>query len=87
MSQPQSEIDDKELARILIANAVFAVLENCANTYVNAWTENWLAHARRLGAYQGELVGRCEDLKDELHQHDLPKLPQSPEQIKRLEKR
>lgn len=52
-----------ELAKILIRNAVDGIFRTCGNSYSNCWTEDWLSHAKTLGAYSGPVIGKIVDLE------------------------
>lgn len=55
----------QELARRLLMHAVYGMLSTCGNSYANAHTEQWLTHAKSLGAYHGEVVGNIKQIEDE----------------------
>ena len=84
-ASPGSELD---MARILIAHAVDAMLETCGNSYVNAYTEQWLDWAQIIGAYKGPVIGRCDEVSktwnEWLEENELPEIPDSPHWLKRL---
>ena len=82
-------MDDVELTRILIAHAVTGVIKNNPNSYITAYTENWLAHARRLGAYQGAIIGNCKEVLDawlEIYEKFRSEFPDSPEYLERIKR-
>lgn len=54
-----------ELARELIKESVSAIMEICGNSYANAWCEQWLQGAKKLGVYHGRTIGNIVELKDE----------------------
>ncbi len=61
---PSTESPDKlETARILLMHSVGGIFDGCGNSYANAYTEQWLTHAKALGAYHGNVVGKIIDLK------------------------
>jgi hypothetical protein len=60
--EASSRIEDSRLA---IRKAVIPMMDSCGNSYANAWLEEWLTMARDLGAYEGEVVGKIKDLKNE----------------------
>ena len=53
------------MARVLLMHAVSTVLDGCGNSYANSYTEQWLTHAKNLGAYNGRVVGTIIDLRNE----------------------
>ena len=57
-----------ELARILLMHAVTKMMDACGNSYSNAYTEQWLSHAKFLGAYHGPTVGPLYALRDKWEQ-------------------
>jgi|GEM_PF-5930432 len=70
-----------ELAKKLLAHAVGYMMDGCGNSYVNAYMENWLNGAKRLGAYPswmptvGKIVERKEKWEEYLDKRDgLPEL-------------
>lgn len=72
-----------ELARVLLMHAVSEMLNGCGNSYANAYVEQWLSHAKSLGAYHGRTIGKIRDLKEEWEDWldsngDLPDLPDTP---------
>jgi hypothetical protein len=50
--------------QILIMHSVSLILQNCGNSYINAYTEKWLKHAKSIGAYHGDVTGD----RGEVHQ-------------------
>lgn len=58
-----------ELARVLLMHAVGGVLDGCGNSYVNSYTQQWLAHAKIIGAYHGPVIGTIIDVKQQWEQH------------------
>jgi hypothetical protein len=60
-------------------HAVDRILAGCGNSYANAYTEQWLRHAKSLGAYHGRVTGNIIDLKAEweawLDSNGLPDWP------------
>jgi hypothetical protein len=54
-----------ELARVLLMHAVSGILDGCGNSYANAYTEQWLTHAKELGAYHGRTIGKIRELEQE----------------------
>ena len=48
--------------KILIVHAVTPVLNQCGNSYINAYTQQWLKAAKSIGAYQGPTTGRVNDV-------------------------
>lgn len=82
---------DMDLARILITHAVYPMLMNCGNSYVNAYTEQWLYWAQKLGAYQGPVLGSCKEVSEKWEQWleeigGSPELPDSPRWVQRTKK-
>ncbi len=58
---------DEEFTKeqILIMLAVKPMLRNCANSYVNAYTQAWLEAAKSIGAYQGRTTGIVTEIMEE----------------------
>lgn len=54
-----------ELARVLLIHAVSGIFDGCGNSYANAHTEQWLTHAKSLGAYHGRTIGKIIELEAE----------------------
>jgi hypothetical protein len=54
-----------ELARVLLMHAVDGILAGCGNSYANAYIEQWLTHAKALGAYHGRTIGMIRELEQE----------------------
>ena len=54
-----------ELARVLLMHAVSGIFDGCGNSYANAYTEQWLTHAKSLGAYHGRTIGVIRELEQE----------------------
>jgi hypothetical protein len=54
--------DDAAAVKRLVMHAVYPVLQNCGNSYANAYTEQWLRKAKEIGAYHGEVIGDIADL-------------------------
>lgn len=80
---------DIQLAKILLMHAVDPMLENCGNSYANAYTEQWLHHAKQLGAYHGRTIGNIRELMDEWEvwldaNGGLPEWPEELQTILRL---
>lgn len=74
---------------MLIAHAVDSMLTTCGNSYVNAYTEQWLDWAQRLGAYHGPVIGNCKAVSEKWEQWlaengGLPEWPDSPHWLKRM---
>lgn len=78
------EVDGRlELARVLLMHAVSGVFDGCGNSYANAYTEQWLRHAKSLGAYHGRVIGNIRELEEEWEawldeNGGLPDWPESP---------
>lgn len=53
----------------MIAHAVHPMLDNCANSYVNAYTEQWLTLAKKMGAYHGPKIGSIIEVKAQWESH------------------
>jgi hypothetical protein len=51
--------------RVLLMHAVRPMLNNCGNSYANAYTEQWLALAKKAGAYHGKTIGNIIDLLED----------------------
>lgn len=49
--------------QILIMHSVSPVLKACGNSYSNAYTEKWLASAKSIGAYHGDVIGNILELE------------------------
>jgi hypothetical protein len=50
---------------VLLMHAVDGILTGCGNSYANAYTEQWLTHAKALGAYHGRTIGVIRELEQE----------------------
>ncbi len=77
MTEIEKLQSDLALAKILIRNAVSYVLQGNPNSYITARNEDWLAHARNLGAYQGPVIGNLLDVVarwDEVLENEEPLL-------------
>ncbi len=62
----RADLDDAlQLARVLLVHAVSPIFDECGNSYANAYTEQWLRHAKSLGAYHGRAVGSIIELRQE----------------------
>lgn len=46
-------------------HAVSGIFDGCGNSYANAYTEQWLSHAKSLGAYHGRTIGNIRELEQE----------------------
>lgn len=82
-------IPHSDLARVLITHAVYSMLQTCGNSYVNAYTEQWLDWAKQLGAYHGPVIGTVKDVgmqwEDWLDENGgLPEMPHSPHWLARM---
>lgn len=60
----------------IIAHSVELILNNCGNSYANAYTEQWLIIAKEAGAYHGRTIGKIHELKEEwelwCHENGMP---------------
>lgn len=55
----------KAMDQSLAMHAVSHVLDNCGNSYSNAYTEKWLTKAKEMGVYHGPVTGKIQDIKNE----------------------
>jgi hypothetical protein len=46
-------------------HAVSTIFDGCGNSYANSYLEQWLRHAKALGAYHGRVIGNIVELKQE----------------------
>jgi hypothetical protein len=77
---------DLDLAKKLILSATSNVLHSMVlhsmGSQITAGTEDWLAGAKKLGAYHGPTVGRFVEAQDALEEwfteHGFPEIPKSP---------
>ena len=55
------------------------ILNGCGNSYANKYTEEWLIHAKSVGAYHGAVIGNIIDLRYQwqlwLEENGLPEIP------------
>ncbi len=63
MSDDIRILNENEELRDLVKKAALGVIKNSGNSYVDAWTQQWLESAKRLGCYSGEVVGMVDDLQ------------------------
>jgi hypothetical protein len=78
-----------DLARVLIMHAVDSILTTCGNSYVNAYTEQWLDWAKQLGAYHGPVIGTIKEVSEQWNDWldengGLPEIPDSPHWLARM---
>jgi hypothetical protein len=84
-----SAMPSSDLARVLIMHAVDSMLTTCGNSYVNAYTEQWLDWAKQLGAYHGPVIGTIKDASEQWNDWldengGLPEIPDSPHWLGRM---
>lgn len=70
-------------------HAIEPMLQSCCNSYVNAYTEQWLDWAKQLGAYHGPVIGAVEEVSERwnnwLNENGgLPEIPDSPHWSERM---